>query len=121
MATYTFKTLDDPSATGGTFAQGINDSGQLVGYYVDNSGTHGFVDNGGTYTTFATVPQNRGQFTQSVTTVEGINNFGRIVGSGQYTALSGPPPAEVTEVSNNGFSADISGSPWQTIQAGRTA
>jgi probable HAF family extracellular repeat protein len=65
-----FTTLDDPSAGsgvfifGGTYATGINASGQIVGYYNDSSGAshaflysggsnvaHGFLDSGGTYTT----------------------------------------------------------------------
>jgi hypothetical protein len=33
---YVFATLDDPNAgTGGTSASGINDPGQIVGYYQD--------------------------------------------------------------------------------------
>jgi len=47
MTTYTYTTLNDPLATGGTVASGINDSGQIAGYYYDNSGTHGFLDSGG--------------------------------------------------------------------------
>jgi probable HAF family extracellular repeat protein len=41
--TYTFATLDDPSATGNTFARGINNRGQIVGSYADDSGYHGFL------------------------------------------------------------------------------
>ena len=33
MPVYTYTTLDDPLATIETFAQGINGSGQIVGYY----------------------------------------------------------------------------------------
>ena len=45
--------LDDPAAVNGTFAEDINDSGVLVGYYVDaNRLAHGFVfDRTGTWTT----------------------------------------------------------------------
>ena len=45
MPVQTYTTLDDPSATAGTFVQGINSSGQIVGYYHDNqgSGLHGFL------------------------------------------------------------------------------
>src|SRR5262249_6205574 len=38
-----FTTVDEPSATGFTRILGINDLGQIVGTYVDASGTHGFV------------------------------------------------------------------------------
>src|SRR5262249_18727624 len=56
MPVYTYTTLDDPSATNGTVANGINDSGQIVGDYVGNSPitlTHGFLydPSSGTYTT----------------------------------------------------------------------
>jgi probable HAF family extracellular repeat protein len=44
-------TLDDPSATEGTFALGINDAGQIVGFYKNASGYHGFLLSGSTYTT----------------------------------------------------------------------
>jgi hypothetical protein len=33
MPIYTYTTIDDPSATGSTFATGINDAGQIVGVY----------------------------------------------------------------------------------------
>ena len=35
----TFSTLDDPLGTGGTFANGINNAGQIVGEYNDSQGT----------------------------------------------------------------------------------
>src|SRR6185312_16444140 len=36
-------TIDDPLATGNTFARGMNDKGQIVGQFTDAAGTHGFV------------------------------------------------------------------------------
>jgi probable HAF family extracellular repeat protein len=62
--------LDDPLATGGTLPQGINDTGEIVGYYIDGQGSHGFTYNNGSFS----APQN-------VPTVEGINNAGQVVGS----------------------------------------
>ena len=47
-----FTTLDDPLATFGTRAFGINDMGQIVGTYNDDSGIHGFLLSGGTYFNF---------------------------------------------------------------------
>src|SRR6266700_2483661 len=48
----TYTTLDDPLATNGTFAitngtfaTGINASGQIVGHYFTNTGNHGFLYN----------------------------------------------------------------------------
>jgi hypothetical protein len=38
-----FTTLDDPLATNDTEAHGINNSGQIVGYYLDaNRHAHGY-------------------------------------------------------------------------------
>src|SRR5262249_32271602 len=54
---------------------GINDSGVLVGYFLDSLGvTHGFLDDGVTFTTID-VP-GAANFTQ----VNGINNAGALVG-----------------------------------------
>ena len=51
MPVYTYTTLDDPSTLGATtFANDINNAGQIVGDYRNNSGTHGFLYSGGTDT-----------------------------------------------------------------------
>ncbi len=56
-------------------AYGINDLGQIVGNYTDSSGeVHGFIDNGGTYTTLHDPLGAKGTFAQ------GINDAGQIVG-----------------------------------------
>jgi probable HAF family extracellular repeat protein len=48
MPVNTYTTLDDPLATNGTFAWGINASGQIVGSYGDASiFYHGFLYSGG--------------------------------------------------------------------------
>jgi probable HAF family extracellular repeat protein len=58
-----------------TVANGINDAGQVVGYYGDISGTHGFLlDVDGSYTTID-LPGAR------ETIPSGINDAGQIVGS----------------------------------------
>ena len=49
-----FTTIADQAAIcniGGTIANGINDSGQIVGYYNDATGQHGFLDIDGAFTT----------------------------------------------------------------------
>ena len=52
MPIYTYTTLDDPSATRGTVATGINGAGQIVGeYFTAGSVSHGFLYSGGAYTT----------------------------------------------------------------------
>lgn len=82
-----YTTLDDPNAGSfpggnpqqGTVAAGINELGQIVGYYFDNIGNaHGFLLIGGQYITLN--DPNAG--TQSVqgTFPLGINAFGQIVG-----------------------------------------
>lgn len=39
----TYAPLADPLATSGTFPLGINNAGQIVGYYTNSSGQHGFL------------------------------------------------------------------------------
>jgi probable HAF family extracellular repeat protein len=64
---YSFTTIDYP-------AKGINDSGQIVGYFGDAAGLHGFLYSGGSFTTID-VPG-------AVQTIaNGINDSGQIVGS----------------------------------------
>ncbi len=47
-----FNTFNDPSAlTGTTQAFGVNDTDQIVGYYQDATGNHGYLLSGGTFTT----------------------------------------------------------------------
>ena len=70
-----FNTFDDPSATNGTQAFGINDMGQIVGAYFDATGMHGFLESGGMYTTLVDPSATRG------TIAEGINAAGQIVGT----------------------------------------
>jgi len=58
----------------GTFAYGINNAGQIVGSYVDATGTHGFLFSDGTFTTIDDPLATQGTFAL------GINNAGEIVG-----------------------------------------
>jgi hypothetical protein len=73
--TYTYTTLDDPLATNGTWAAGINNAGQIVGSYGDGTGLHGFLYNNATYTTLDDPSATNG--TQALD----INNTGEIVGN----------------------------------------
>ena len=76
----TYTQVNDPSAVqngvsqSGTTVTGINNSGEVVGYYEGNSGFGGFVDNNGTYTNFSD-PGAPGS-----TFALGINNAGTVVG-----------------------------------------
>jgi uncharacterized membrane protein len=71
----TFTTLDAPTGTLGTFARGINASGQIVGDYRNGigNGDHGFLLSGGTYTTLDPTGSTRTQ-------AFGINASGQVVG-----------------------------------------
>lgn len=86
-----FFTVDNPNASiaefnvnyNGTWASGINNSGQIVGYYYDIDGfTHGFLLENGVYTEIDdpnAAPT--GQWTyQNGTYAYDINNLGQIVG-----------------------------------------
>jgi hypothetical protein len=72
---YSFTSIDVPGARD-TQALGINDSGQVVGRFVDATGAHGFVDTGGSFTTIG-VPGNPGTAGIAAT---GINTSGQIAG-----------------------------------------
>src|SRR3569833_501148 len=51
MATYSYTTIDYPSAVNGTYSYGISNSGQIIGTYEDSSLIdHGFVYSGGSFT-----------------------------------------------------------------------
>src|SRR5919204_3508802 len=73
--------LRDPFAAGnlGTNAKGVNDSGQVVGYYYDaGNHSHGFLYSGGTFGTYTTIDVGaRGTF------INGINDAGQMVGTYQ--------------------------------------
>ena len=71
---FTFSTIDVPGASS-TEALGINNAGQIVGFFKDNigSGQHGFLYDRGTFTTID-VPG------AAATIPFGINNAGQIVG-----------------------------------------
>jgi hypothetical protein len=64
----------DPFSSTFTQALGVNDLGEIVGFYVDGSGVqHGYIDNNGAFTSFDP------PFSAS-TTINGINDKGDIVG-----------------------------------------
>jgi probable HAF family extracellular repeat protein len=72
--TYSFTTIDVPQSTA-THAFGINGQGQIVGYFVDATGAHGFVLSGGSFTPFDVPGTNI-----MLTVGQGINTGGDIVG-----------------------------------------
>src|SRR6266853_2608707 len=69
---FTFTQLDVPGATL-TAARGINDAAQIVGFFSNSTGTHGFLDIGGSFT-LLDVPG------ATSTQARSINNAGQISG-----------------------------------------
>ena len=111
----TYSTLDDPSAAYGTYANGINDNGEVVGYFYDsNDVAHGFVESDGNYTQLDDPSAAYGTY------ANGINDNGEVVGyfydsnyvahgflqsGGNYTELDDPSAAYGTYangINNNG-------------------
>src|SRR5438445_741052 len=99
MPVFIFTTFEDPSATIGTFGNGLNDAGQIVGNITNSSGNHGFLLSGGTYTPIDHPSANNQTF------AEGVNDAGQIAGyyriairiahafldsGGTYTTLDDP-------------------------------
>jgi hypothetical protein len=72
-----FAAISDPLGVNGTWATGIDNHGDIVGYYVDGGGiTHGFVDLGGTYQTVDDPNAGPGGGTE----ILGVNNALMVVG-----------------------------------------
>jgi probable HAF family extracellular repeat protein len=71
-ASYTFITFDVPGAIH-TEAHGINEKGQIVGWFQDATGVYGFLKEG---TTFTTIDVPGAEETMAL----GINETGQIVG-----------------------------------------
>ncbi len=103
----TFTTFADPLAAFGTFAQAINDAGQIVGFYVDSSNVdHGFLYFDGVFTTIDDPLGAQG------TVATGVNNLGQVVGyykdaGGAYHGFETAIPnttAEDTPLTINGVS-----------------
>jgi len=75
-APFTTIIIDFPGATS-TSARGINNAGQIVGWYVKGGASHGFLLQNGSFTTIDVRDPYRGA---DATYAYGINNAGRIVG-----------------------------------------
>jgi probable HAF family extracellular repeat protein len=71
---YTFTEISVPGTTGTTIGAGINDRGQIVGNFGDNTGQHGFLYTGGNFT-IINPPGD------TFTMLFGINNRGQILGT----------------------------------------
>jgi len=104
IAGYTFTTLDDPYALAGTTdAYGINDAGQVTGWFTDATGDHGFIYDGSTWTTLGNNPLVSGGQTHGLA----LNDSGQVLG-------------DVYEASGLGHQALYDGTTW-TILGGDPA
>jgi autotransporter passenger strand-loop-strand repeat protein len=88
----TFITINDPLAVNGQQTTGINDAGEVVGYYIDGENvSHGYIYNQ-TTSAFTTVDDPFAKITngpQAGTVITGINNDGEIYGF--YYNVGGTP------------------------------
>ena len=92
MPTYSYTALDDPmTAPGSTIPEGINDAGQIYGYYKIGASAYGFLYSGGTYTTINDPSSSGGLFfdphTSAKTLLYGVDDLGELVG--QYIDSTG--------------------------------
>ena len=101
----TYATLDDPLATGGTYAYGINDLGQIVGKYADASGQHGFLYSGGVYTTVDD-PSAFDPNGLMLSEAFGINNAGQMAGFYFDTSSTVHGYQTVAPLAKNDFGGD---------------
>jgi probable HAF family extracellular repeat protein len=101
-----YTTLNDPLGVEGTYAYGINNKGQIVGFYTDGNGKdQGFLYRHGVYTTLSdplavsTMPfgiNNKGQIVGSYVDASG-NYYGFLYSHGVYTTLNGYGPFSIND------------------------
>src|SRR5262249_34248037 len=95
MPVYNYTTFDDPLQVGVTTQPaGINDAGQIVGSYRNNSGTHGFLYSAGTYTPIdnpvATTSTFAGDINATGQIVGGYDDHGFLYSGGKFTTFDYP-------------------------------
>src|SRR5215831_3664019 len=99
MPVYAFTTFDDPSGSpGSTEAWGVNDMDQIVGSYLNATGSHGFLLSGGTYITLDDPLATAGTFAQGINATGQIAGYyknasglhGFLLSGGTYTTLDDP-------------------------------
>ncbi len=73
-----FRVLDVPGTTHGTFPEGVNAAGQVVGTYTDTLGRHGFVYAEGAFLPLDAPGARLGP--RSGTSAHGVNAAGQVVG-----------------------------------------
>lgn len=109
MTTYSFTSINHPNAAGDTFVEGLNNAGDLVGFYETSFSTRAFRLSGGVYTDLSFIQPDDGR-------TIGINDAGAIVGSdvtsaegvlfqnGVYSHFraSGFRPTAAADINNSG-------------------
>ena len=107
--------MNDPSAVNGTYAEGINNAGQIVGYYLDASdAAHIFVYSDGAY--FNYTDPSAGTGADEGTGAFAINNAGQIAGYYLDSGFNGvgfvadPPEASGTITADHGTTVDLANS-----------
>jgi len=103
----TYTSFDPPLATGGSEADGINASNQVVGSYANIYGNHGYLFNpsNGTYTTLDDPYATGGTHATAISStgevvgyyVNSSGNHGFLYNNGIYTTLDDPLATEGTE------------------------
>lgn len=94
IATKTFSPVNDPNGVS-TTAAGINNAGEIAGFYVDAGGnTHGFLEIGGV---FMTIDDPNGTNTMLL----GLNNVGQAVGS--FVEANGETQGLLYNIAANSF------------------
>jgi hypothetical protein len=96
-SSYTNVVLPSSDNATSVTATGINNAGEVIGFFLSGSVTEGFLDNGGTFTNFEAAGSTNTMFL-------GINNEGQIVGV--YQDGNG---------FNNGFVYSIASGTYQTV------
>ncbi|MGH7028812.1 MAG: PEP-CTERM sorting domain-containing protein [Stellaceae bacterium] len=95
IASKTFSVnIDDPNGVGTTTAAAINNAGEVAGFYTVGTVFHGFIDNGGVFTT---IDPTGSQGTQ----LFGLNDNGLAVGV--YTDAGGVQHGLLYDLANNTF------------------
>src|SRR4051794_6549024 len=108
MTTYNFTAIENPNAASGTFVEGINNSGALVGFYEGSFSTKAFIYSNGVYSDLSFIQPDEGRtigINDSLTVVGSDVTFaqGILFQNGIYASFrSGSNPTAATDINNSG-------------------
>lgn len=104
---YTFSTLDDNTATNGTYLNGINDAGEIVGFFLDaNNDVYTFLDHGGYFENLT--PSSTGNPPAVNAEFLAINNTGGVTYGGPNGIQNVGQPVGVLTTSDSTYGAILS-------------